>query len=63
MITNERKAELLDCLRKLISLSNIALYECTSKEEQEFVHFEKNRLLADLDYSIKYYEEHKYDTK
>ena len=59
-MTNERKAELLSLLKKGIK-QDLLLYvaECNTDKELEFVRFEYNRLIAELDYSIKYFEEHK----
>jgi hypothetical protein len=63
-MTNERKVELLKILRLEIHQTWIALHNCgANNEELQFVHFEKNRILAELNYSINYYEEHKNDTK
>ncbi len=63
MMTNARKAELLKILAREYYQCLVALAECDTDEESEFVGFERDRLLADLEYSIKYYEEHKNDTK
>ena len=58
-MTNERKAELLKMLNKEFHQWLVALAECDTDEELNFVNYERNRIFAELDYSIKYYEEHK----
>ncbi len=64
MMSNKRKAELLIILRKEIHQCMVAIAECDTDEELKFLTFERNRLFAELDYSIDYYEEHmKDDTK
>ncbi len=64
-MTNERKVELLKLIRKdfINCLCSNAIFETDTDEESEFVLFERNRLIAELDFSIKYYKEHKDDTK
>ncbi len=58
-MSNERKAELLSILKSEIDYSMIAIAKCNTDEEIQFVNFELKRLVADLNYSINYYKEHK----
>lgn len=62
-MTNERKVRLLSILKELVDGNRILLHECYNEEEKQFILYENNRLIAELEYSINYYEEHKDDTK
>lgn len=62
-MTNDRKVELLKTLRKDFIQGLNAIFECDTDEESEFVLFERKRIIAELDFSIKYFKEHKNDTK
>lgn len=58
-MNNERKAELLKMIRKEFHYCMQAIADCDTDEELHFIEYERNRIFAELDYSIKYYEEHK----
>ena len=59
-MTNERKVELLRILRKRVILTMCkSIDNNLTFEEESFINFEINRFIAELNYSINYYEVHK----
>lgn len=60
MTSNERKVELLKLVRKdIIHNCKEAYNESNDADETLFINFEINRIIAELNYSINYYEVHK----